>query len=343
VKKTILIVFISLIFVILITSCNTKIDKTNVANAKQIEYTVKRSDLIEVVSATGRIIPKNYMTVYPEVSGKITQTFVENGQYVKKGDPILKIDDTDYKIAYLNAKLSYEMVEGTGTLEEELKKLQYEKASKEFEETTVKAPISGYIINFSKRVGDLVSQNQALCTIMDTSKLEFDGTIDVIDFSKVKLGQQMNIEVEGNSEILQGVITYKQIANISSNNVTSLNIKADILKLGNPENLFIGASCEGEIYTVNKKNILKVPTNAVIVKDGKRYVQVKVNEDEQKNPITELREITIGEITEDFVEVVDGLKEGEVILMQSNNLIFEKLKNTSLNKKIAPVIPRLGK
>ncbi|ACJ74926.1 efflux transporter RND family, MFP subunit [Thermosipho africanus Ob7] len=309
-----------MILILLISSCGLNSNKDNVALVKSIEYTVKKSDLVESVSATGKIIPKNYMTIYPEVSGKVVEVYVNEGDFVKKGDPILKIDDEDYKISYLNAKLSYEMVKGNGTLEEELKRLQYEKAYDDFVNTVIKAPISGYIVNFSKKVGDLVNQNQALCVILDRSNFEFEGTIDIIDYSKVQVGQKISIEVEGNSEILQGEITYKQIANISSANVTTATIRADINKVKFPENIFIGASCEGEILTINKKDVLKVPTNAVIVKNGKRYVQVKTGEDENNNPISELREIKIGAITEDFVEVVSGLNEGDVVLIQNKSL-----------------------
>ena len=52
----------------------------------------RRAELVAIVSATGEIKPKEYVELQAEISGVITELFVEEGDRVKKGDLLLKID-----------------------------------------------------------------------------------------------------------------------------------------------------------------------------------------------------------------------------------------------------------
>lgn len=71
-----------------------------------------------------------------------------------------------------------------------------------------------------------------------------------------------------------------------------------------------GLSCEVNIVTMSKENVLAVPINAVKFNSGKAYVTVKKNDGS-----TEEREISVGVRTNNFYEVVDGLQEGEIVLV----------------------------
>lgn len=71
-----------------------------------------------------------------------------------------------------------------------------------------------------------------------------------------------------------------------------------------------GLSCEVNIITMSKENVLAVPINAVKFNSGKAYVTVK-----KSDGSTEEREISVGVRTNNFYEVVDGLQEGEIVLV----------------------------
>jgi len=53
-------------------------------------------DVQKIVRATGKIIPKNQVVIGSEVSGRITDIFVDYNSVVKKGDILAKIDTTDF-------------------------------------------------------------------------------------------------------------------------------------------------------------------------------------------------------------------------------------------------------
>ena len=97
--------------------------------------------------------------------------------------------------------------------------------------------------------------------------------------------------------------------------------------------IFAGVSAEGQIFSINEENVLKIPLTAIISKDGKTYVLVKKGNDENGSPISEEKEIELGTITESFAEVVKGLNEGEIILIKSIT------KNLSSIKKSPAKIP----
>ncbi|HBT39566.1 MAG TPA: hypothetical protein DIT29_06565 [Pseudothermotoga sp.] len=71
-----------------------------------------------------------------------------------------------------------------------------------------------------------------------------------------------------------------------------------------------GLSCEVNVVTMSKENVLAVPINAVKFNSGKAYVTVK-----KADGSTEEREISVGIRTNSFYEVVSGLEEGEVVLV----------------------------
>ena len=46
---------------------------------------------------SGTVIAKNQVSLYPEISGKITEVHVQNGDFVEKGDPIISLEDQQYR------------------------------------------------------------------------------------------------------------------------------------------------------------------------------------------------------------------------------------------------------
>ncbi|WGS65220.1 efflux RND transporter periplasmic adaptor subunit [Marinitoga aeolica] len=374
--------------------------KNNVVDStvKYVEYPVQRGSLTEVIDVSGHIKPKNYRYIYPRVSGKVIEIYKKEGDYVKKGEPILKIDDTSLYISYLNAKQAYESVKGQNTIDEEIKKAQYEKAKKDYESAVIKAPISGKLINFNVELGNTIGTNTLIGVVIDDMSYEFIGYIDLIDYPKVEIGQKLTLTIDGYfDKEIPGIITYLSSGDLTSNNVTVAEIKADLLlpkddtnliqensnvvnsedktininnQFNNPNRkalaekiknmtpeereklketfmnkrnigisrklnlkIFAGVSAEGQIFSTNKENVLKIPLTAITSKNGKTYVLVKKGNDENGNPVPEEREIKLGTITESFAEIVDGLKEGEIVLMKSTS------KNISILKKSPTRIP----
>jgi HlyD family secretion protein len=82
-------------------------------------------DLIETVTATGRIQPVTQVVISPEVAGEIIELPVVEGQRVKKGDLLLQIKPDNYKAARNSAEANYKFAQGSrNQAEAELEKAE---------------------------------------------------------------------------------------------------------------------------------------------------------------------------------------------------------------------------
>ncbi|HET6763801.1 MAG TPA: efflux RND transporter periplasmic adaptor subunit, partial [Longimicrobiaceae bacterium] len=60
---------------------------------------VERRDLVSVVTASGKIQPKKKVDISADISGRVIQVAVEEGQWVNKGDLLVRIDPTQFEAA----------------------------------------------------------------------------------------------------------------------------------------------------------------------------------------------------------------------------------------------------
>ncbi|HYW09726.1 MAG TPA: efflux RND transporter periplasmic adaptor subunit [Longimicrobium sp.] len=65
---------------------------------------VARRDLVSVVTASGKIEPKRKVDISADLSGRVTQVAVEEGQWVERGALLLRIDPTQYQSAVRRAE-----------------------------------------------------------------------------------------------------------------------------------------------------------------------------------------------------------------------------------------------
>ncbi len=94
-KKKIIIGSIVLIVVALIIFFNLRANREKSIKVKVEE--VKRQDLTSIVSASGEVKPRKNVNISAHIPGRVVKIGVEEGQYVKKGDFLLKLDSTQYE------------------------------------------------------------------------------------------------------------------------------------------------------------------------------------------------------------------------------------------------------
>lgn len=80
-------------------ACNKKEDKKSIFTEKAQKRTI-----IEIVSANGKVQPVNEVKISPDVSGEITDLYIKEGQEIKKGDVLLKIQPDLYQSAVSRAE-----------------------------------------------------------------------------------------------------------------------------------------------------------------------------------------------------------------------------------------------
>ncbi len=104
-KKKIIIAGVIILFLIIIIS-NIK-GKNGIVKKVKVRQ-VKKTDIVQKVNATGEVKPKKFVDLSSDISGRIVKIAVKEGEFVKKGQFLLKIDSTYNEWEVQRAKASLE-------------------------------------------------------------------------------------------------------------------------------------------------------------------------------------------------------------------------------------------
>jgi len=125
-----MIIFLLILFITtLIVGCSNSVE-TNAIERKEIQVVeAKQGEITGEISLTGILAPSNSVNVCPELTGKVTKVLVQKGDFVKKGQPLIKLDDEDLKIKYRKALANLEKTRDSVTRA----KINYDSTKKDFE------------------------------------------------------------------------------------------------------------------------------------------------------------------------------------------------------------------
>lgn len=267
---------------------------SNAPKQKYLTETVKKGDISLEVSATGAVSPKRSQQIFPQTNAKIKAVFVKPGSIVNAGQTLAELDDADLRTAYNQSKL-----QGS-----EAKK----KAERDLEKAKIIAPFKGEIIQVNISADAYSSMSQPAFVLITPDEYEILLKINEIDIQKIIIGQEVSAEIDALNETRKGKVeALVNTGDISSGVVTyQARVSLENVKLLRP-NMTVNA----DILVQSKKDVLIIPSGAIIERDGKSYV--KVIKTVEGKEILEEKEITIGINNNATAEVVSGLLEGEKV------------------------------
>jgi RND family efflux transporter MFP subunit len=177
-------------------------------------------------------------------------------------------------------------------------------------ESTLTAPVVGQITEIHKEVGEQVqSLSDTVISLIPAAPFQIKSDIYEEDIVKIGVGNPVDvslivfpervfegrvISINPSEKLMEGVIYYE--------------ITIDCSEL--PSDVKPGMTADLIIQTALKDNVLVVPEETLQKKDGKRIVQV-LEDGEVKD-----REIEVGLLGNNLVEVISGLKEGEKVVLE---------------------------
>jgi len=240
-----------------------------------------------------------------------------------------------YEIAdvqYQSAQESYELVI-EGAAEEDIKSVEaqvrqakaaLDMAKYQLKNTQITAPISGKVTSISVSSGEMISPSIPLLSIIDVSRIFVKVGISEKDISKIKEGQKVSLEIDAfPEEKFRGEVVSKGVAvdQISK----ALEVKIEILQ---PEtDIPIGVFARGDILVKTNQNTLIVPSSALTRKKSGIYVYVI------EEGVARQKEVVLGIIQDERVEILDGLSEKEEIVVLGNQELEDGLKVDVLGKE----------
>ena len=186
----------------------------------------------------------------------------------------------------------------------------------------ITAPFDGVIgkRNFSEDLE--VSTTSILINFEDSSTIYSDVNIPEIFASFMEVGLQVNVKVSGykNKNFIGSI---DSLASRISEDTRSLKAR---IKIDNSQFKILPGSLLEFSIKYNSRIALAIPDTSVLVEGDKVYIY-KVNDED----IVKKSEIKIGDRLEGYIEVFDGIKEGEQI-------VAEGLKKVRPNGKINPIL-----
>lgn len=210
--------------------------------------------------------------------------------------------------------------------------------------TRIVAPTSGVVINKLVEPGTTVAasfQTPNLFEIAaDTSRMQVEASVDEADIGQVRVNQTVRFTVDSypDDTFIAKVGQIRKSATEAQNVVSYLVI----LDVDNKDGkLLTGMTANVEIVTGTKANVLRVPSPAIRFRPRKddrpddeggadsaerkpgqkRATAIWVASDDPYKPVRRL--VTIGLVGEDYVEIIKGVKEKEMVLTRTRNLANE--------------------
>lgn len=223
-----------------------------------------------------------------------------------------------------------------------------EQASEGLRQTTITSPIKGTVTQINVVLGENVitgtlnTPGTKLMVVADLSKMEVESQVDEADIAKVTMGQRAVIEVEAipekNYEGTVHEIGYSADDGETEGNET-VNYNVSILIKDSISELKPGMTATSDIITSELKNVLMVPIQSVVTRpvsqlsstfsngngsspdpNGRRETEavfVVVNGTAQLVPVT------TGVAGEQYIQITDGLQQGQQIITGPFNSLRE--------------------
>ncbi len=300
------------------------------------------------IEATGDLSPANRVEIKAEVSGRLKKIHVNVGQEVQEGVLLVSLDDTDLltekatavttidgaklklekaqrafdraKELYDRMAQSKEFLDNART-ELELAKNEADRAHKalqtvedKLKKIFIRSPIRGTVLEILPAEGEVVSgatgftSGTKIMDIADLADMRVQAHINQVDVMSLRENQSAQVVVEAANQLtLQGEIaTISPIATVV-NNIKGFKVNVRVLK---PEpRARPGMATRVRILLANAEHVLAAPLAAIFSEDEKKFVYVKGGSPEK-------REVKLGLSDYEYCQIVSGVNENEILLLQ---------------------------
>ena len=194
----------------------------------------------------------------------------------------------------------------------------YEETKEKWEEfssyingTAVLAQYNGVITSIELKEGDSISTGSALVTLYDMEDVTMSVTVDEKDMDDISLGSEANITFTAYPEEIFAA-QVSEISDASTDSDGNVVYEVTVTLGGDVSELFQGMTGDITFVSRQSEETLYIYKRAVITENEKSYVKVR---DEDGNILK--KEITTGFTDGTYIQVVEGLSEGDVVLIES--------------------------
>lgn len=191
----------------------------------------------------------------------------------------------------------------------------------------IKSPISGVITSRPVRIGEGVNKGSVIATVVSTESMYIEAFIDEADIARVRTGESVNITMDSYpKKVFKGeVYRISPVVFGGKQETRTFEIRVRLKDKG--IQIKPGMSADIEIIVEGIPDVIAIPSQAIIEKNGKKHVYII------KDSKAHLIPVEIGRFNWTFSEILSGLKEGDRVII---NPEVEGLKGGIRIKKSEP-------
>lgn len=198
------------------------------------------------------------------------------------------------------------------TLNIEAQRLVVAQKENDYADYFLRAPFSGTITRLDIKTGEQAIAGQATVTMINSGLFQIESFVPEINIANLKVGNpaEITLDAYGEEVIFAANIISIDPAETIHDGVSTYKVKLQFTK--EDPRIKPGMTANLLVTALRKENVISVPIGAIITKDNKKFVRVKVGEQ-----IVD-REVEIGERGAlGQTEILSGLKIGELVVLNA--------------------------
>ncbi len=304
---------------------------------------VVRNDIVSFINTTGTIFPKQESMISPKTSGRIEKLYVDEGDMVKRGQPLVELEQERLRIVVKEAEASVKEARAQlKNLEATVKRNQklfeqgvvdsqrfddtsterdlaqarvqraqatLERAEQDLKDSIITAPFDGFIVEKMMNEGEMATTMPPsnIFHLVDTSTVKIESGINENKRRALRIGKEVLIELDAYpNEVFRGKITVVNPMVDTSSRTFKIKIE-----FPNPDfKLEPGMFARVRIIDRKSENALLIPQH-VIIEDGSVQKVFVVKDGRAVEKI-----ITTDIVNYPLVEVTTGLEENDIVVSE---------------------------
>lgn len=303
--------------------------------------TIQNNALASGPVITGSIQPERKADLRAEVAGIVLQVLKENGEAVRRGDLLVRLDDTAFRDQLASADQAARAAQQSlDQAERQLERLKTLRASgmtsmqaledaeirrnsaqsemvaakarnvaarQQLQRTEIRAPFDGIVSERKVSNGDTAQIGKEIMKVIDPASLRFQGLISADAVTAVKAGQAVNFRINGYDQQFIGKVRRVDPAA----NATTRQVEVLVDFVGARQPRISGLYAEGRIEAGSTEALTII--NSALVRDGDKTYVWAIQDNQLKKVA-----VTLGERDArrgDFA-ILAGLKVGDRVIRQ---------------------------
>lgn len=304
---------------------------------------VESQDFVHFIELQGDVTTRQNVLVYPEVAGRMVKVNVEEGDKVKKGEILAKIDDGGLSNRLIQMKAQLALAETTYERQKRLwdqeigseiqflqSKTNYESQKAAVEQMQsqlgkfyIRAPFTGVVDDVIKDQGTVVSPGgpgSEVFRVINLSNMYIEASVPESYITSVTKGKEVKVFFPVLNETIKS--TVKETGNYINPNNRSFTVEIPVSN--NKGNVKPNLTARVHINDYRNKAALLIPQSTISENaEGEQYAYIVTDISKDNIATAKKTIITTGKTQGDFVEVLSGIESGQSIIVEGARSVKE--------------------